>query len=236
MALNGFISPKASIDGSAFIGNNVRIFGAATIGPDCYLDDNVVIGYPSKEALTRMVKKGNIPTDLSELDKYADNQTVLSNSCCVRYGSVISVGSSLAEEVYCDVRTQVGANCRIGSRTQLLYGSRIYNDVIVGSDCRVGGFCCNRSVIEDKVSMFGELVHAYRKPVGGLIEPSPVIRKAATIGWHAIIIGGIEIGEGSYVAAGATVTKDVLPGCVVVGPKATSMPLDDWIGSLGEEP
>ena len=181
---NGFISPNATIHDSAFIGTNVRVFGRTNIGPNCYVDDSVVLGYPSKEVLRGMLKGGNIPTDLSELDKYAEGETELSRGCCVRFGSVISVGTHISEDVYCDVRTQVGACCRVGERTQLLYGARVYNNVVIGADCRIGGFCCNGSVIEDAVSMFGELVHSYRNPIGGLVEPSPIVRRGATVGWH----------------------------------------------------
>src|SRR6266851_686070 len=98
MSGDSFISPSAVISGSAFIGANVRIFGATHVGPNCYIDDNVVIGYPSKEALTRIIKNRNIPTDLHELDKYAEGVTTLEGSCCIRFGSVISIGSRIAED------------------------------------------------------------------------------------------------------------------------------------------
>ncbi len=37
------------------------------------------------------------------------------------------------------------------------------------------------------------------------------------IGAHAVILGGVTIGDGAVVAAGAVVTKDVEPGAVVAG-------------------
>ncbi|MCJ7651750.1 MAG: acyltransferase, partial [Candidatus Lokiarchaeota archaeon] len=40
--------------------------------------------------------------------------------------------------------------------------------------------------------------------------PSPVrIKKGAWLGLHSIVLGGVTIGEGSVIAAGAVVTKDV---------------------------
>lgn len=44
-----------------------------------------------------------------------------------------------------------------------------------------------------------------------------VIRKHAWIGMNAIILKGVEIGEGAVVAAGAVVTKNVPPFTVVAG-------------------
>lgn len=235
MKNNSFISPNAIVHDSAFIGSNVRIFGATSVGPKCYIDDNVMLGYPSSKALKEMIKTGNVPTDLTELDKCSEGETVLLDRCCVRFGSVISVGTYICEGVYCDISTQVGAFCKIGERTQLLYGARLYNNVIVGVDCRIGGFCCDRSIIGDRVSMFGELVHSYRNPIGGLIEPSPVVRRGATVGWHAVVIGDVEIGEDVYVAAGSVVSESVPKDHVVVGPKATAIPRSQWTGFLSKD-
>jgi serine O-acetyltransferase len=54
--------------------------------------------------------------------------------------------------------------------------------------------------------------------IGGRHGPSrPVIEDDVVIGAHALILGDITIGEGSAVAAGAVVTKDVPPRGVVVG-------------------
>jgi serine O-acetyltransferase len=45
----------------------------------------------------------------------------------------------------------------------------------------------------------------------------PVIGNDVWIGPHAIIIGGVHIGDGAIVGAGSVVTKDVPPRCVVAG-------------------
>jgi acetyltransferase-like isoleucine patch superfamily enzyme len=44
-----------------------------------------------------------------------------------------------------------------------------------------------------------------------------LVKKGATIGANATILPGLTIGEGAMVGAGAVVTKDVPPGCTVVG-------------------
>jgi len=43
------------------------------------------------------------------------------------------------------------------------------------------------------------------------------IEKNVWIGTEAIVLAGITIGENSVVAAGAVVTKDVKPNCLVAG-------------------
>jgi serine O-acetyltransferase len=49
----------------------------------------------------------------------------------------------------------------------------------------------------------------------------PVIGNDVWIGPHAIIIGGVRIGDGAIVGAGSVVTKDVPARCVVAGNPAT---------------
>jgi acetyltransferase-like isoleucine patch superfamily enzyme len=50
------------------------------------------------------------------------------------------------------------------------------------------------------------------------INVAPVVlRRRAWVGFNASILKGVTIGEGAIVAAGAVVTKDVAPYCVVAG-------------------
>jgi serine acetyltransferase len=47
------------------------------------------------------------------------------------------------------------------------------------------------------------------------------------------VIGGIVVGSGSYVCAGAVVTKDIPRGVIVSGVNRISTP-DEWHGPLGK--
>jgi acetyltransferase-like isoleucine patch superfamily enzyme len=50
------------------------------------------------------------------------------------------------------------------------------------------------------------------------IEKAPIrIGNDVWIGMHAIVLKGVTIGDGAIVAAGAVVSRDVLPGAVVAG-------------------
>jgi acetyltransferase-like isoleucine patch superfamily enzyme len=44
-----------------------------------------------------------------------------------------------------------------------------------------------------------------------------VVRRGASLGSGAVLLGGITVGEGALVGAGAVVTRDVPAGVVVVG-------------------
>lgn len=45
----------------------------------------------------------------------------------------------------------------------------------------------------------------------------PVVEDEVWIGAHAVVIGGVTVGRGARIAAGAVVTKDVPPGAIVGG-------------------
>ncbi|WP_283120570.1 DapH/DapD/GlmU-related protein, partial [Neisseria sp. HMSC072C05] len=50
------------------------------------------------------------------------------------------------------------------------------------------------------------------------LQRSPiVIEDDVWIGRRAIIMGGVRVGKGAVIGAGAVVTKDVLPYCVAAG-------------------
>jgi acetyltransferase-like isoleucine patch superfamily enzyme len=66
------------------------------------------------------------------------------------------------------------------------------------------GPCCSTS--NDKYMGKGNYVHQ-----------GPIIRQGAKIGNNATLLPGITVGEDAMIGAGAVITRDVLPGCTVVG-------------------
>lgn len=52
---------------------------------------------------------------------------------------------------------------------------------------------------------------------GSRISRSPIIEDDVWIGPHAIVVGGVTIGQGSRIAAGAFVFEDIPPRSLVVG-------------------
>lgn len=79
--------------------------------------------------------------------------------------------------------------------------------------------------------VFATLNHGLAPQSRGRLEPKPiVIEQEVWIGSHATILGGVTIGRGSIVAAGAVVTKDVPPMTILGGVPAKvlgSVPQED---------
>lgn len=83
--------------------------------------------------------------------------------------------------------------------------------------------CCNNITIGDRVliSWGVNILENYYHTTGGgdeSIKSAPIIiENKVWIGCNAIILAGVTIGEGSVVAAGAVVTKDVTQKSLVAG-------------------
>ena len=121
--------------------------------------------------------------------------------------------------------------CRIGEGSRIGPFVEIQRDVVVGARCKVSShsFLCTGVLLEDEVFVgHGVVFTNDRYPrattVDGVLQTEEdwtlertVVRRRASIGSGAVLLAGLEIGEGATVGAGAVVTRDVEPGGVVAG-------------------
>lgn len=97
-------------------------------------------------------------------------------------------------------------------RTQLGAGVRIYHGVgIVIND---------RTVIGNNVAIRQNVTIGNKNEDG----PCPIIEDDVEIGANAVVVGGIRVGRGARIAAGALVTRDVPAGAMAIGNPATIKP------------
>ncbi len=121
--------------------------------------------------------------------------------------------------------------CTIGDNSQIGCFVEVQKNAAIGKNCKISShtFVCEGVTIEDNVfvghnvSFVNDLYPRATAPDGGLqndedweVVPT-VVRKGASIGSGATIIGGVEIGENAIVGAGAVVTKNVPPDTIVAG-------------------
>ena len=124
--------------------------------------------------------------------------------------------------------------CRIGDNTRIGPFVEIQRDVSIGSLCKISShtFVCSGVEIGDEVFIGHGVMFVNDKfPRATAESGAPqtendwvllptVVQRRVSIGSGAVILGGITIGEGALVGAGAVVTRDVPPGAVVVGSPA----------------
>lgn len=114
--------------------------------------------------------------------------------------------------------TEIGANCVVGT------GCWIGSNCRIGDGVRInhGTFIPHRTVIGDDVFLGPGVVMTDDKyPVAGnrdsyKAEP-PIIERRASLGAGVLVLPGVTIGEAAVIGAGAVVTRDVLPGEMVMG-------------------
>lgn len=152
--------------------------------------------------------------------------------CLVANLVVMYEGVQIGAGCVIEDRVRIGYDSTIGERTRVVHGAYVCDRVRIGTDACVAGFICDGTIIGDRSTVMGELVHVYTRPHEGwwgVDEEPPVIEADSVVGYGARVVGGVRIGPRSYVAAGAVVTKDVPPEYVVTGVN-THTPAAQWPG------
>lgn len=133
-----------------------------------------------------------------------------------------------------DVRIHAFVNlygCEIGDETRIGTFVEIQKGASIGSRCKISShtFICEGVTIESGVFVgHGVTFINDRYPratnEGGAPQSEAdwacqrtTVKKGASIGSGATLLGGITIGENATVGAGSVVTRDVPPGATVAG-------------------
>jgi acetyltransferase-like isoleucine patch superfamily enzyme len=142
----------------------------------------------------------------------------------VSTGAVVFSGARLGARVVVGDGACVRERCEIGDDVVIGRGSLLENDTSVGAMTKIQAhaYITAYSTLEDNVFIAPCVVTTNDNFMGRTerrreLVKGPTIRRGARVGGGAVLCPGVEIGEDAYVGAGAVVTKDVLPGTVVVG-------------------
>src|SRR5204862_6368862 len=122
------------------------------------------------------------------------NDTKIWHFCHVMTGTVIGERCSLGQNVVVMKGVRIGANCKIQNNVSIYEGVELENDVFCGPSMVFTNVVNPRSHVSRK--------HEYAKTL---------VKRGSSIGANATIVCGVTLGEYSFVAAGAVITKDVLP-------------------------
>ena len=133
-----------------------------------------------------------------------------------------------------DVRIQAFVNlygCAIGDETRIGPFVEIQKGAKIGQRCKISShsFICEGITIEDEVFVgHGVTFTNDRYPrattESGALQSdadwtcqNTLVKRGASIGSGATLLGGITIGENALIGAGSVVTRDVPPNAVVAG-------------------
>lgn len=109
-------------------------------------------------------------------------------------GARIGGGSNINAHVFIENDVVVGRNVTVKSGVQLWDGITIEDDAFIGP---------NVTFTNDKYPRSKHYPDIFQRTL---------IKRGASIGANATILGGVTIGEGALIGAGSVVTRDVPPG------------------------
>jgi UDP-2-acetamido-3-amino-2,3-dideoxy-glucuronate N-acetyltransferase len=123
------------------------------------------------------------------------------------YGCSIGDNTRIGAFVEIQKNASVGNNCKISSHSFICEGVTIEDGVFVGH---------NVTFINDKFPRATTREGGVKTEADWKVEPT-LVKKGASIGSGATILGNLVIGENAIVGAGSTVTSDVPPYSIVAG-------------------
>jgi acetyltransferase-like isoleucine patch superfamily enzyme len=205
----------------------VKRCDAATIDPTAQIAQTAIIGNPFRPLLDgRRVR--------------ADRDTVIGAGVWIGQYTIIGQGAMIGADSILEDFVDVEPGTVIGSRVLARSHSHIGIGVTVGHDCMIKGHIGDHSRIGAGCKIAGDLIHRQLDPSipwddPAADEPAPIVEDGAFVGWRAVIVGGVNIGAGAYVCAGALITKDVPSGHIASGRNQIMLP-SVWPGALRKSP
>jgi UDP-2-acetamido-3-amino-2,3-dideoxy-glucuronate N-acetyltransferase len=123
------------------------------------------------------------------------------------YGCTVGDDTQIGPFIEIQGKVEIGSRCKIQSHTFICEGVQIEDEVFVGHGVMFVNDAFPRATTEE-----GTLQTA-----SDWTMLTTVIKKGASIGSNATILGGVTIGRSALIGAGAVVTKDVPDYAIVAG-------------------
>jgi acetyltransferase-like isoleucine patch superfamily enzyme len=123
------------------------------------------------------------------------------------YGCEIGDESRIGSFVEIQKGVKVGNRCKISSHTFVCEGVTIEDEVFIGHGVKF---------INDIYPRATNAAGAMQTEADWSVAPT-IVRRGASIGTNATVLGGVTVGERAIVGAGAVVTRDVPAGATVAG-------------------
>jgi UDP-2-acetamido-3-amino-2,3-dideoxy-glucuronate N-acetyltransferase len=123
------------------------------------------------------------------------------------YGCEIGDETRIGTFVEIQKGVRVGARCKISSHTFICEGVHLEDEVFIGHGVQF---------INDRYPRATNPDGTPQTDVDWTLERT-IVRRGASIGTGAVILGGLEIGARAIVGAGAVVTRSVPAGAIVAG-------------------
>ncbi len=153
------------------------------------------------------MKKITINSDKQSLVDITVGENVKIFDFVNAYGCTIGDNTKVGAFVEIQKGVDIGRNCKISSHSFLCEGVHIDDNVFIGHGVMFVNDRYPRATTEEgkqKTTDDWQVIETF-------------VKKGASIGSNATILGGITIGENAMIGAGSVVTKDVPANSLVIG-------------------
>jgi bifunctional UDP-N-acetylglucosamine pyrophosphorylase / glucosamine-1-phosphate N-acetyltransferase len=185
----------------------------AHVGADSVIYPNVIIEGPSSVGRECVIRQG----------------TRLSNTTVDDRAEILD---------YCVIEdSHVGAGARVGPFARLRPGSTLEADTRVGNFVEIKKSRLGRGSKANHLSYLGDATIGPECNVGagtitcnydGSAKHATLLGRGVFVGSDTQLVAPVSIGDGAYVGAGTTVTKDVPPGALAIS-RAPQTNLEGWV-------
>jgi acetyltransferase-like isoleucine patch superfamily enzyme len=138
----------------------------------------------------------------------------------IREEAVLGSNCNIGRGAYVGPAVRLGDNCKVQNYALVYEPARLSDGVFIGPAAVLTNDLHPRAITPEGVLKGSE----------DWVSVGVSVGKGASIGARAVCIAPVSIGEWATVAAGAVVTRDVLPYAVVAGVPARQM---GWVGEAG---
>jgi len=156
--------------------------------------------------MSEMREDPRFPGVLIHQSSYVDDGAVLGRGtkvwhfCHILSRTVIGENCSIGQNVMIGPNVRIGNGCKIQNNVSIYDGVVLEDDVFVGPSAVFTNVRNPRAAVNRKAEM----------------EPT-LVGRGVTIGANATVLCGVRVGEYAFVAAGAVITRNVVPHAVMAG-------------------
>lgn len=136
---------------------------------------------------------------------YVDDGVKIGRGTKIWHFSHILKNTKIGKNCIIGQNVMIGPNVIIGDNVKIENNVSVYDGVTLEDDVFCGPSCVFTNVLRPRS----------KYPQDNYLKT--IVGKGATIGANATIVCGIKIGEYAFVAAGAIVTRDVVPYSLNIG-------------------
>ena len=157
------------------------------------------------------------PPDAKISENVILGKNVRITGCCNLYGCIIGDECMIGPFVEIQSEVELGKRVKVQSHSFICSGVHIEDEVFIGH-----GVMFINDRFPRATTANGELQRG-----DDWTCQTTVVKRRASLGSNATILGGVTIGEGAMVGAGSVVTRDVPPNMIVAGnPARVLRPVD----------